>query len=107
MGSSLDRRSLLLTMRIYTRPQVERESIQPMQRGDAAAAFLLVEDDPKIVQGIERVVRKRWPLQVANTVAAAREILEAELAVTAAIVDVMLPDGSGLDVGDLIRSRTK
>lgn len=58
---------------------------------------LIVEDNPLFARSIRRAVEELRPAAIARSVAEAVELLGAE-AWAAAIVDVMLPDGSGFDV---------
>ncbi len=67
--------------------------------------IFLVEDDSDTVRTITRLTRKTWSMQVAGTVQDALGSLEAGLTASAAIVDIGLPDGSGLDVLAALRQK--
>jgi len=58
---------------------------------------LIVEDNPLFARSIRRAVEELRPAAIARSVAEALELLGAETW-AAAIMDVMLPDGSGFDV---------
>jgi DNA-binding response OmpR family regulator len=72
--------------------------------GDAGPFFLVVEDDCTLGRVLARMVRPFGEAAVAGNVCAARHLLEAPVAWTAFVIDVGLPDGSGLDV--LVDART-
>lgn len=59
--------------------------------------ILLIEDNEKIMQGNERMLRRRsYEVVTALTLADARSAMEVQLP-NLLILDIMLPDGSGLD----------
>jgi two-component system, LuxR family, response regulator FixJ len=60
--------------------------------------FLIVEDDPLVADGVKRVLEKHGQVEVVATIQAARETLARETPGRCMIVDVGLPDGSGLDL---------
>ena len=66
---------------------------------------LVVEDDRYMARAIERHVPKEIDARFARTVAAASSVLAKKCRLVAAIVDVGLPDGSGLEVVRQIRER--
>ncbi len=67
---------------------------------------LLVEDNAQILRGNARMLRKRgYGVLTALTLREARERL-AEQAVSAIVLDIMLPDGSGLDFMRELRQRS-
>ena len=60
--------------------------------------LLLVEDDPVIQAGNKHLLaRFEYPLRQAFTLAAARSVMAAEGTPRAIILDVILPDGNGVD----------
>ncbi len=63
----------------------------------AAAAYLLVEDDPLIHRAVRLILRPQGAVHVATTVSQARECLDAQR-FSIVLVDLGLPDGSGMDV---------
>jgi len=65
---------------------------------DAPSAILVVEDNDDVVRSIRRVVGGDHPLVVAGTAKRALEVLETGSDFVAAIMDIKLPDGDGLDV---------
>lgn len=67
---------------------------------------LVVEDDRHMARGIERHVPKDIETRFARSVAEASQVLAKKFRLVAAIVDVGLPDGSGLDVVRKIRDRS-
>lgn len=74
---------------------------------DAAAArqtFLVAEDDATVGRTLARTLGRHGDAKVVKTYRAARRALEAE-AFSALVVDVGLPDGSGLDLVAAARAR--
>jgi len=68
--------------------------------------ILLVEDDDSLRKGIElKLAREGHEVQSADTVAAALELLTRQR-FELAILDISLPDGSGLDVCQQIRAES-
>jgi two-component system, NarL family, invasion response regulator UvrY len=59
---------------------------------------LVVDDEPEVVLTIDRLLRRSWPLVVADSWNQAHSVIEAAPALSCAIVDIGLPDGSGLDL---------
>jgi DNA-binding NarL/FixJ family response regulator len=59
--------------------------------------FLLVEDDASVARSVARILRAHGTVQVVGLVADAVVAIEAQPWV-AVIVDICLPDGSGLDI---------
>ena len=69
--------------------------------------ILLVEDNEKIMQGNERMLRRRgYGVVMALTLAEARKALEAQMP-DLIVLDIMLPDGSGLDFMAELRQYSK
>jgi DNA-binding NarL/FixJ family response regulator len=66
--------------------------------GDAGRCFLVVEDDCTVGRVLARMVRPYGEAAVAGNVCAARHLLRASVAWAAFVIDIGLPDGSGLDV---------
>ena len=67
---------------------------------------LIVEDEPIVGRTFARWVEsKRWGSRLAGTKADAVRALDVDL--SGLIVDVNLPDGSGLDVADVARARAR
>ncbi len=75
--------------------------------------LLLVEDDAAVARVNARRLRPFFEVQVATTIAEAYAAIEARLddgsrPLTAALIDVELPDGSGLDLAStLLRGKSK
>lgn len=67
-------------------------------------AVLVVEDDPMVVASLCRALGKHAVVMSATTAAAALDALHSSEQVRAAIVDLGLPDGSGLDLARAIRA---
>jgi hypothetical protein len=65
---------------------------------------LLVDDDQSLAFASRRLLRDEFDVVLADTVAAARAVL-ADEALDALVVDVGLPDGSGLDLLGELRGR--
>lgn len=70
---------------------------------------LLVEDDPVFAGALTRAVRamgSAWEVRVANTVGEALDVVgQSDDGLQLALVDMNLPDGSGLDVIRSLRQR--
>lgn len=66
---------------------------------------LIVEDQPAIARTLSDLVGALAPVQVSATLAEARPVLESPADLLAAIVDVSLPDGNGIDLIAEIRPR--
>jgi DNA-binding NarL/FixJ family response regulator len=67
------------------------------------AAVLVVEDDQRQARSIGFLLERRWPVVIHGTKAAAVQFVESGATLTALIVDIGLPDGSGLDVASRAR----
>ncbi len=67
--------------------------------------FLVVEDDPGIARLLERLLARVRPTEVAPTLRAGIDAVNEALPRAALVVDVGLPDGSGLDVVQFARQR--
>ena len=61
-------------------------------------AFLVVEDDPAIARAVGRLLSKSRPTHHVAGVEAAKAALKDTKGWTGLVVDIGLPDGSGLDV---------
>src|SRR5207248_11713280 len=68
-------------------------------------AFLRVEDDPAIARAIGRLLAKSRPTHHVSRVAEAKAALEDATSWTGLVVDIGLPDGSGLDVLSAAREK--
>ncbi len=69
-----------------------------------ASAVLIVEDDPGVARVIGRIVPDELTPVVVHSVAEARGVLATPVKLSGAVVDIGLPDGSGLDVLHLLRT---
>jgi DNA-binding NarL/FixJ family response regulator len=69
------------------------------------AVFLVVDDDPSIARDLSRVLSAFGAVRTAGSVAAAFEALEVPTAWSGFVIDLRLPDGSGLDVLARVRER--
>lgn len=69
------------------------------------AAFLIVEDDEAIARSLSRLFGRHRTVRHVATAAAARSALEGNVPFVALVVDIGLPDGSGLDVLTAARAR--
>jgi len=72
---------------------------------DARGAFLVVEDEPLVGRMVRRVLARFRPTSLVSTVRAAKTALHAGGPWTGVVVDIGLPDGSGLDVAAHARTR--
>ncbi len=68
------------------------------------AKYLVVEDDDIVSRAIARYLSRAGLVRVARTLAEARWALEHDRSWTGFVVDVGLPDGSGLSVLEWIRA---
>ncbi len=66
---------------------------------------LLVEDDPPVRRAMHRLFADDYVVLEAGTIAAAIEVLEAHEDVYALVLDLVLPDGGGLDLLRLLSER--
>lgn len=64
----------------------------------STGSFLVVEDDPRTARTLQRLLARYREVEVAHTAQGARDALASGLVRTGLVVDVGLPDGSGLDV---------
>jgi len=71
----------------------------------ARGAFLVVEDDPSVGRMLRRVLERFRPTSVVSTVRAAKKALRTGGPWTGLVVDIGLPDGSGLDLVAKARTR--
>jgi len=75
------------------------------QTSPTAAELLLVDDDPVFGQVLATALRRRgFRVTLAASVAQARGLLP-DLRATHAVLDLRLPDGSGLELVPLLRER--
>jgi DNA-binding NtrC family response regulator len=59
--------------------------------------LLIVDDDPNVVAGLEALLIDEWDVKTAATAREARSVF-AEFSPDVVLLDMMLPDGSGVDV---------
>jgi DNA-binding NtrC family response regulator len=59
--------------------------------------LLIVDDDPNVVAGLEALLVDEWEVKTAATAREARSVF-AEFSPDVVLLDMMLPDGSGVDV---------
>jgi len=60
--------------------------------------FLIVEDEPTLARTLARTFGRHGPVEVVHSMAAARDQLENHAEWTGVILDLILPDGYGLDL---------
>ncbi len=60
--------------------------------------FLIIEDDPLVADSVRRILERHGSVQVVSTIEGARQKLAQEPPGRCLVVDVGLPDGSGLDL---------
>lgn len=78
---------------------------QPVPSATAATELLLVDDDPVFGRVLATALRRRgFQVTLAASVAEARELLP-QLRASHAVLDLRLPDGSGLELVPLLRER--
>ena len=66
--------------------------------GPSGSRFLVVEDDDAVARALTRIVRSYGEVTLATTAGDARRLLEGAGPWRAFVLDVGLPDGSGLDL---------
>ena len=79
--------------RIGTTKGVNWVSLRGMPGG-----FLIVEDEPTLARTLARTFGRHGPVEVVHSMGAARELLQSEEEWTGVVLDLILPDGYGLDL---------
>jgi DNA-binding NarL/FixJ family response regulator len=69
-----------------------------------ATSFFVLEDDPVVARTLWRLLHRLGEITPAGTVTAGLRLLEGERPWAALFIDIMLPDGSGLDVLERARA---
>ena len=64
---------------------------------------MIVEDEPTLARTLARTFGRHGPVEVVHSMAAAREQLQAHEEWTGVVLDLILPDGYGLDLLSEIR----
>lgn len=72
-----------------------------------APLFLVVEDYQPTARAIARLLRREGTTLVAHSVSEGLDALREARQLTAAIIDIRLPDGSGFDVLEALRTRDR
>jgi DNA-binding NarL/FixJ family response regulator len=85
-------------MGIRTTERVNWGSLRGMPGG-----FLIVEDEPTLARTLARTFGRHGPCEVVHSMAAARDQLENHSEWTGVVLDLILPDGYGLDLLSEIR----
>jgi DNA-binding response OmpR family regulator len=67
--------------------------------------ILLVEDDPSLGETLRERLSKEYSVLWAQSVAAAKKLLQSEANLDLVILDIGLPDGTGFDVAEFIRDQ--
>ena len=67
------------------------------------SAILVVEDDNPTARALARTFEPIWPVRIVGSVKEAQSALAGQERFSGAIIDVGLPDGSGLDVATMAR----
>jgi DNA-binding NarL/FixJ family response regulator len=80
-------------MGIRTTGRVNWGSLRRMPGG-----FLIVEDEPTLARTLARTFGRHGPVEVVHSMAAARDKLENRAEWTGVVLDLILPDGYGLDL---------
>lgn len=88
------------TVQIRTTQGVNWVSLGAMPGG-----FLIVEDEPTLARTLARTFGRHGPVQVVHSMAAARNTLADETEWLGVVLDLILPDGYGLDLLAEIRER--
>jgi DNA-binding NarL/FixJ family response regulator len=69
--------------------------------------LLIVEDDPALARSLQRGTRAYFDVVMTTSVDAAFEVIDADVQIAAAVVDIGLPDGTGFDVVRTLRERDR
>ncbi len=69
--------------------------------------LLIVEDDPALGRSIQRGTRAYFDVITKESVEAAFDLIEAGTEIAAAVVDIGLPDGTGFEVVELLRTNDR
>jgi DNA-binding NarL/FixJ family response regulator len=80
-------------MGIRTTERVNWGSLRRMPGG-----FLIVEDEPTLARTLARTFGRHGPVEVVHSMTAAREMLQTRAEWTGVVLDLILPDGYGLDL---------
>lgn len=64
---------------------------------------LIVEDDDRTARSLARLVSCEAPVRVATTVAEGKHVVRSSSHLAAVLLDYRLPDGTGLEIIDLLR----
>jgi len=72
----------------------------------ALGRFLVVEDDPQTAQSVVRVLERCRPAVMAFTLERALSLLAQPREWAGAVIDLGLPDGSGMTAVEFVRSRS-
>lgn len=67
------------------------------------ASYLVVEDNPPLARSLSRFLSRFAPVHLSHTLAEARLALQSLDALAGLVLDVKLPDGSGLDFLEEVR----
>jgi len=70
-----------------------------------APRMLVVEDDPLAARAMSRLLGRGWPILHARSRADALTIIEGSTPLAAAVVDLVLEDGDGMDVVARVREK--
>ena len=73
--------------------------------GAARRALLVVEDDATVARGLVRFFRRYHSVTHADDVASAEKALASHDLWCGAVIDIALPDGSGIDLLERLRQR--
>lgn len=77
-----------------------------MQGTQKSGVLLIVEDDSGVARALERLAGALVKTVIAGTIADAEALsAEAGSALRGAVIDIELPDGSGLDFAETLRNR--
>lgn len=68
-----------------------------------SASYLVVEDNPPLARSLSRFLGRFAPVHLTHSLAEGREALDSLQVVAGLVLDVKLPDGSGLDFLEEIR----
>src|SRR5688572_16108685 len=69
--------------------------------------LLIVEDDPALGRSIQRGTRAYFDVIMKESVESAVHLIEEGITFAAAVVDIGLPDGTGFEVVELLRSHDR
>lgn len=70
-----------------------------------SAGFLIIEDEPSVARSLSRYFRKHRPVTLASSLGEARNALSDGRVWSGIVLDLVLPDGSGIELLEELRNK--